>query len=212
MPRRPSLWQQAGRLLLELLVVFVGVYAAFALSTWQENQRDQARQQQILQTLRSHVAEVDRGVQIAGPRMDSTVFTPFFEQLEAGEMPELRPLSMTTGEVGTGLWEATLQSGGLDVLDASTIELMHTYFGALAYAAESIDEMRSQSHAYLYPNLGRGPGEFYDTSTGVLRPEYGWYPHALRQQRSNFRAIESLGGSVLAHLDSLLGSTPTDSL
>lgn len=208
MPRRRPLWQQAGR---QLLVVFVGVYAAFALNTWQENQRDQARQRQILHALRSHVAWVHTDVQRMQPGVEAEL-AAFFEQLEAGEMPEIEPIQLSGGEIGSGLWEALLQSGGLDVLNTGTIELMHKYFGALKYGADRLEDARAQTRFQLYPDLGRGPSAFYNVSTGTLRPEYGWYPEALRQMRSSFRTIESLGGSVLVHLDSLLGDVPADAL
>lgn len=205
MPERRSVWSQAGRLLLELLVVFVGVYAAFALSTWQEAQRDQARQRQILQALRSHVAWVHTDVERMHPRIDAEL-SAFLEEMEAGSMPELEPIELAGGEIGSGLWEALLQSGGLDVLNTSTIELMHKYFGALKYGATRLDDARAQTRLQLYPNLGRGPSAFYDVATGELRPEYGWYPSALRQMRGNVRTIAILGDSVLVHLDSLLGT------
>ena len=203
---------EAGRLLLELLVVFVGVYAAFALSTWQEDRRDDARRAQILEALHAHVAWVDEGVDVMRPALDSSFISPFLDGLEAGERPEVEPITLTTGESGTGLWEAMLQSGGLDVLEAPTIELMHKYFASLQRGADGLEEARAQTLAQLYPRLGSGPDTFYDPRTGALRPEYGWYPAALRRMRSDFNTVAYLGDVVLVHLDSLLGRPPTDSL
>jgi hypothetical protein len=195
--------KRAGRLLLELLVVFVGVYAAFALNTWREDRRDDARREQILQTLRSHVTWVDRGIEEGRPAIDSVFILPFLTRLEDGDAPVLQPIDFAAGAVGKGLWEAMLQAGGLDVLDAATIERMHHYFSTLEQGVHVLDDARAQSHVQLYPNLGRGTDEFYD-ERGRLRPRYAWYPKTLRTLHHHFQRLDAAGDSTLAHLDSLL--------
>ncbi len=205
-------WQRGGRLLAELLVVFVGVYAAFALSTWQQDQRDEARHQQILETLRSHVALINDELDAVFPRVDSLYLRPLLDSIEVGAMPPLVALNLNAGDTGTGLWEALLQSGGLDVLDAQTIAMMQRYFAMLSSGVEAATELRTLINEQLYPSLGRAPSEFYDTATGALRPKYGWYPLRLQRVRSVTASIDVAGDQVLAHLDSLLGRPPADSL
>ncbi len=210
-PETKHWWRRGGRLLAELLVVFVGVYAAFALSTWQEAQRDHARQRQILETLRGHVALVDGELEASFPEADSLYLQPLLDSIEAGAMPPLVALNVSAGETGIGMWEAMLQSGGLDVLDAQTIGLMQRYFAIIASGVEAGDEFRTLVNNQLYPNLGREPDEFYDTSTGALRPKYGWYPRRLQRVRRVVGTLNDAGDEVLIHLDSLLGTPPADS-
>ena len=53
--RKTSLLRLLGKWMAELLLVFIGAYAAFSLNTYQQHQHDSKRRDQILASLEDYV-------------------------------------------------------------------------------------------------------------------------------------------------------------
>lgn len=194
-----SNWKRkAGALLLELLVVFVGVYAAFALNSYREAVRDRERKAVILESMQYMNAALQKEV----GAMDSTLalrLGALEDAIEAGERPPLRPIEIGGGYQG-GLWEAMLQAGGLDVLSVELILAVESFNTYLRYSQAQLDRLAERNTELLIPNLDRGPDAFYDPETGALRPSYTWVLDGYRgtlQQMTTLRQITT-------QLDSLL--------
>jgi hypothetical protein len=108
-----------GRWTAELILVFVGVYAAFSLNSYQQHQQDLKRRDQILASLEEDVQRKVSELTSEGVTQDKEA-TEFSRKLDAGEMPALQPLDWATG-YNPGDIAAFLQAGGLDLLDVKTI-------------------------------------------------------------------------------------------
>jgi hypothetical protein len=80
--------------------------------------------------------------------------------------------------VQTHMWEATLQSGALDLFDIPTIYSPSQFYNELNAGFEQLAQLRDLSETVLIPNLERGSSEFYQ-SNGKLRPKYHWYRKGL---------------------------------
>src|SRR5439155_12457662 len=91
---RRSRLSRFGRWVAELLLVFVGVYAAFWLNNYQQHRQDAQRRDQILasieRTLRDGIEsnKTNRAQQERGA-------AEFRRALDAGEMPPLHPFVFT---------------------------------------------------------------------------------------------------------------------
>src|SRR6266487_6942274 len=114
-----SLPSRVGRWTAELLLVFVGVYAAFWLNNYQQHGQDAERRDRILASLEE---ELRRGIdsnKAAGAKEEKQA-TEFRRALDAGEMPPLRPFVFIT-DYSPGDIATLLQSGGVQLLDTKTL-------------------------------------------------------------------------------------------
>jgi hypothetical protein len=105
--------------LVEVIIVFIGVYAAFVLNAHQVRKQEQQRRHQILIYLEKQAttsAEKLREVTLSyDERMNA-----FLTQLKRGEMPEISPISWATNyNANETNW--ILHGGGLELLDIATI-------------------------------------------------------------------------------------------
>src|ERR1700745_396605 len=84
-----------GGWLAELLLVFVGVYAAFWLSNYQQRQQDQERHDRILASIEQTLGEGIESNKVSRAKEQQQV-AEFRRALDAGEMPPLHPFVFTT--------------------------------------------------------------------------------------------------------------------
>ena len=84
-----------GRWVAELVLVFVGVYAAFWLNYYQQHRQEAGRCDQILASFEDQLRE---GIEIGkfNRAKQEREAAEFQRALKAGEMPPLRPFVFTT--------------------------------------------------------------------------------------------------------------------
>jgi len=108
-----------GRWVAELILVFVGVYAAFWLNNYQEHRQDAERRDQILASFEQQLRVGIESGKINRVKQEREA-TEFHRALNAGEMPPVRPFVFTT-DYSPSDWAAMLQSGGVQLLDVQTL-------------------------------------------------------------------------------------------
>lgn len=185
------------RLFFELGVVFVGVYAAFALSAWQVRREKVERRQQVEQALVSEIRDITTNTRQAAA-WTAEMIASYDSAFAAAGTPTLQPL-IEPVRVQAHMWEATLESGGLELLDVGTIYQLSQFYNELNAGFEQLAQLRGLSEGVLIPNLGRGSVEFYEEA-GRLRPKYGWYMVGLRNLRVLAERITALGDSLVVEL------------
>lgn len=198
-PYKAKWTRYAVRLTLELGVVFIGVYAAFAISRY-EARKDAAQRRRQVQTalvreirdLTSHTRRVAEQLPIQLANFDSAV--------ASGRRPALQPW-IEPIRVQTHMWNATLQSGALDLLDIPMVYGLSNFYNELNAGFEQLAQLRSLSETVLIPNLDRGPDEFYAPDGRALRPKYLWYRSGLGHLESLAKKITLLGDSLVAVLE-----------
>ena len=79
-----------GRWVAELVLVFVGVYAAFWINSYQQHRQDAERRDQILASLEQQLREGIESGKINRAKQEQKA-AEFRRALEAGEMPLLQP-------------------------------------------------------------------------------------------------------------------------
>src|SRR5947207_14634278 len=98
----------------ELVLVFIGVSAAFWLNNYQQHQQEAKRRDQILASLERLLRQGIESGKINAAKEEQEA-AAFQHALEAGEMPSLHPFAFTTDCSPTD--SATLlQSGAIELL------------------------------------------------------------------------------------------------
>jgi hypothetical protein len=187
---RPLVW-----LALELMVVFVGVYTAFALSEYEAGRRAAQRRHQLESGLVREIRDITSNTRRVAESLPPQL-ARFDSAVAAGARPPLQPW-IEPVRVQTHMWEATLQSGGLDLFDVPTVYALSEFYNGLNAGFEQLAQLRELSQTVLIPNLGRGADEFYEPDTGKLRPKYDWY-------RSGLGRLSRLAAGITASGDSLV--------
>ena len=77
----------------ELLLVFVGVYAAFWLNNYQEHRHEAQHRDRILATLEDQLRKGIESGRVNGAAQEREE-ADFQRALKAGEMPRLRPFGL----------------------------------------------------------------------------------------------------------------------
>ena len=188
-------WAAARRRATELVIVFVGVYAAFLLNRMDSDRRDAKRRAAILDAVEremsGEIAEFKENL----ARVD-VEFAEFDRQLTAGAMPRLGIVYTNSSYSATD--DATLlQSGGLELLDMRTVELLRKVDTLQRSLLEGTHNQFELSLATL---TNHNSADFYDPATHQLKSEYRWYPAILRDTITNAKATVAAQEALLAHL------------
>jgi hypothetical protein len=185
------------RLGLELLVVFIGVYAAFALSRYEARRDARERRHQLQNALVREIRDLVSNTRRVAQQLPVEL-AQFDSAVRAGGRPTLNPW-IEPVRVQTHMWEATLQSGALDLFDIPTVYRLSQFYNELNAGFEQLAQLRALSENVLIPNLERGVDEFYQ-SDGRLRPKYRWYREGLGRLSALAASITESGDSLVAQL------------
>lgn len=188
----------AARLAFELLIIFVGVYAAFALSQHRAEREADVRRYQVREALVREIESVTMNTRRVAA--NTPLYLASFDSLlAAGHRPEpqvfLEPIN-----IQTHMWEVTLQSNALDLLDVPTVYRLSAFYNQLNQGFEQFYQLRMLSEQYFLPILDEGADGFYDETTGDLRPSFGWYRPSLRRLGTLAADITELGDTLAAEL------------
>lgn len=188
-----------GWLALELVVVFVGVYGAFALTEYGERRRDAERRQQLQAALVREIRDITSRTRRVAEELPPQL-ARYDSAVAAGARPSLQPW-MEPVRVQTHMWEATLRSGGLELFNVPTVYAISQFYNELNAGFEQLSQLRELSEMMLLPNLGREADEFYEPGTGRLRSRYEWWRSGLGRLSDLAADITAAGDSLVALLE-----------
>lgn len=172
----------------ELVLVFVGVYAAFWLNSYQQRQQDAERRDQILAALEQQLQEGIKSGKINRAKQEQKA-AEFRRALEAGEMPSLQPFVFTTDYSPTD-WATILQSGGMQLLDVETLMAVRNDESVIRWGLSRMTWYQKLSDELIVPNLDQDAAFFYDPATKQLRKRFQIYPDALDANVQFARELE----------------------
>ncbi len=192
-------WREYGfRLVLELLVVFVGVYLASAFGRFQQEKANDARRHQIRQALIREIESIVVNTRraAAGVRQTLAVYEASARRKEfLSPQPQLEPVRFQTH-----MWEATLQSGALDLFEVSTVYELSEFYNQLNDGFEQLSQLRELSERMLLPMAGSPASEYYDLATGRPKPKYVWYFDGMQNLARLADDITSRGDAVIEEM------------
>jgi len=161
----------------ELVLVFIGVYAAFWLSNYQQHRQDAERRDRILASIEQELRRgIDSG-KIAGAKQEQEA-AKFRRALDSGEMPPLQPFVFTI-DYSPGDWATLLQSGGVQLLDVKTLMALRELESVIRWGVSDMERYQKLSDELIIPNLDQDVSFFYDPAAKKLRRRFEIYPQAL---------------------------------
>jgi hypothetical protein len=169
---------KVGRWTVELVLVFVGVYAAFWLNNYQQHQQDAKRRDQILGSIERTLREGIASGKINAAEEEQQA-AEFQRALDAGDMPPLRPFVFTT-DYNPGDFGTLLQSGGIELLDVETLTAVRNDESVIRWGLSRMARYQKLSDELIVPNLDQEISFYYDPATRKLRKRFEMYPEALR--------------------------------
>src|SRR6266496_2246610 len=176
--RRVPFLSRAGRWFAELVLVFVGVYAAFWLNNYQQRQQDAERRDRILASIEQTLREGIESGKINRAKEEREA-AEFRRALDAGEMPPLHSFVFTT-DYSPGDFATLLQSGGIQLLDLETLTALRNDESVIRWGLSRMARYQKLSDELIVPNLDQDISFFYDPATKKLRKRFEIYPEALQ--------------------------------
>jgi hypothetical protein len=189
---------KVGGWVAELVLIFLGAYAAFWLTNYQQHRQDMRRHDQILAALESEVSEAMANAHSEAER-EGKVVDEFRRALDAGEMPVLRPFTFSSDYSATDI-ATLLQSGGYELLDVKTLLALRNAESALRGGLSRMKHFQDLSDVLIVPNLDQDSSFFYDPATKKLRKRFAAYPEALQATVQLFREWEKTEGDLLRQI------------
>ena len=177
-----------GRWLAELILVFVGVYAAFWLNNYQQRRQETKHHDQILAVLENELREGIDSAKSESAREDPIV-TEFDRALAAGEMPPLRPFAFVTDYSATDI-ATLLQSGGIELLDVKTLLAVRNLESVIRGGINRMSYFEKLSNELIAPDVDQDISFFYDPATKKLRKRFEKYPDGLHAAAQFFHDLE----------------------
>jgi hypothetical protein len=167
-----------GRWAAELLLVFVGVYAAFWLNNYQQHRQDAERRDQILGFIEQTLSEGVASSKANRAKEQEPEAAEFRRALDAGEMPPVRPFVFITDYSPSDL-ATMLQAGGVQLLDVQTLRALRRDESVIRWGLARMARYQKLSDELIVPNLDQDISFFYDPATKKLRKRFEIYPEAL---------------------------------
>lgn len=162
-------------LILELIIIFAGVFLAIVFNNLQEHKRDIEKARSIFEYFLNE-CEAERGFIEKEKVAFDSVTNVFLHAYKIGDMPDITGVPVFfTSSVNTRVWEAILISRGTDVLDFATIRMIDTYENSKMGLFKLFEKGEIYSMEFLLPNMEKTKFEYYNYRTKELRPKYSWF-------------------------------------
>ena len=197
--QKRSRLSRIGRWTAELVLVFVGVYAAFWLNNYQQHRQDAARRDQILAFIEQTLTEGIENSKINRAREQEPEAAEFRRALDAGEIPPLRPFVFITDYSPSDL-ATMLQSGGVQLLDVQTLRALRSDESVIRWGLQRMARYQKLSDELIVPNLDQDISFFYDPATKKLRKRFEVYPEALDARVKFANGLERTHGELLKRI------------
>ncbi len=169
-----------GWLVAELVFVFLGMYGAFLLERMHDDDMDLLRKRQILQALVDEFEDYETELSSASTSLDEAYGVPFFTAYGGGDRPFPTPIPYGgMASVNTGIWEAMLQSGGIEVLEVDVIQQVQVFFKKLQDLLDLYSRFERLTEQMILPEMDQDVNFFYEKQGSELRDKYKWYVNSL---------------------------------
>jgi hypothetical protein len=196
---RVNFWARLGRWAAELVLVFIGVYAAFWLNSFQQHQQEAKQRDRILASIEQTLREGIQGSQTNRTEQQEPAAKEFQRALDAGEMPPLRPFVFITDYSPSDL-ATMLQGGGIQLLDLETLKALRDDESVIRWGLARMARYQKLSDELIMPNLDQDISFFYDPATKKLRKRFEIYPDALQATVKFARDLERTHTELLKQI------------
>lgn len=169
--------KRIARYLIELLVVFAGVYGAFMLNQHQEEKKLRVIKYNYYQGFLSEVTGINRMTAQLKVRVDSILH--YYEtEIEAGKRPQLKvhALDFTTNMF---ILRSAFDSDHFSSVGSGYVANISSGSNLISLLDRKVNNYQQHSMSMLY-SLPYDTNRFYD-GQGRLKPEFQWYMTDLKE-------------------------------
>jgi hypothetical protein len=182
----------------EMVLVFVGVSAAFWLNNYQQHDQEAKHRDRILATIERTLREGIASGKVNAAREEQEL-AEFQRALDAGEMPPLRPYVFTT-DYSPGDFATLLQSGGVQLIDVETLMALRYDESVIRWGLSRLLRYQKLSDELIVPSLAQETSFFYDPATKKLRKPFEMYPDALQATVQFAHDLDRTHGELLKRI------------
>jgi hypothetical protein len=182
---------------LELLSVFIGVTAAFALDNWRQARQQHQSADAVYKSVSEEVGLIAHG----GPEIDLKIrdgLTDWQARYARGQRPvPFTYLMPRSPRPPTGVWEAAMSSGLINLLDTRLLFCLARYYRRLESSGEEYVDYKHFVENEVLP-YADDPKYFYGPS-GRLKPRFaGNMESIVRWQNEHVRIVHEAQQLVVA--------------
>ena len=155
-----------------MVIVFLGVYAAFWVDNYRESLAEQERSKEIAQAI---LRGLDDAIQAETFFIETSVagLADWREARERGESPPPFYFRVPGSErPPRTVYEAIIQSRPAELFDAELLFDLGYFYSEMVGVGDRYVRYAEFTESNVLPNLKRGPEVFYDVDGASLRPEY----------------------------------------
>lgn len=167
-----------GKIILELVIVFVGVTAAFALENARQDAEEAAYRQTVVAALGQTFGVVGSHGRGISERIDAQL-AAFDAAVARGEQPRL-PVYREEGGEGppTQIWDGLMSTGALRALEPEMVWRLAAMYNELDSVGDRYRRYNAVTEARVF-SLGPDHAEAWED--GELKPEFRAYVAQLRE-------------------------------
>lgn len=190
--------------IIELFIVFLGVYTAFMLDDYKSQKQKEKKKMQIYTHFFNIAEQSENEINIIASAIDSSV-NKFMEKYNEGNMPIIEGShNFFTTSVNDRIWKGILNNGGIELLDFNAITIIDNYHNSQIYLLKTMETAQDFSRDLVYPNIDKGNDYFYNLKTKKLKKKFSWYISYLTSlqwqikqlQLENKRLLKKLGEKI----------------
>lgn len=176
----------AGELVFELIVIFIGVTAAFALENFREAREEASYRHQMVTALRTSLDDwAGHGVDVE--KHTAALLRNFDRARHRGQIVELPVYRESGGErPPTRAWDGIVATGAARALDPTLFFRLARFYSRADSFGDRYLRYNSFTELQVLPYLD-DTTRFYD-GTGRLRPQYAGYVERLRDLNREMHA------------------------
>lgn len=191
----PSRARISGRFIAEFGIIFVGVFGAFIAEDIRQSREDAQRAQQTYEALRTEIAAFTERAPLVVGQMQSAI-DEWQAALDRGETP-LPPYyrEPQAESPPTAIWQATLASGGVALLDPQLFNQLATYYNRLESVITRYQRYNGVTERDIFPYLDDPPSTFY-ADDGRLRGLYRTHVMLLDEIKTEIDRLTEEGKTV----------------
>lgn len=178
----------SGRLLAELGIIFVGVFGAFVAEDVRQQREDDQRAQQIYRAVRAEIEAYSDRAPLVVDQMQGAVddWQALRSRGEAPPPPYYREPRAETPP--TAIWQATLASGGVALLDPTLFNQLAEFYNRLESVSVRYQRYNAITEREVLPLIGESDASFYRPD-GELRGPYSTHVMLLDEIREELRLL-----------------------
>ncbi len=168
-----------GKFLFEIVIIFIGVTAAFALEAARQDREETSYRKSMIAAMIPTFDDMLRHNRVFITEAETTLET-FDRDLAAGKRPSL-PTYRESGAERPPMraWDGIVASGVSKALPPELYFELSVFYNRQESLGERYIRYAAMTEQEIYP-LGPGQKSIYDPVTGKLKPQYAAYVDRLR--------------------------------